>query len=182
MGEYLRQQMEARGWNIPRLAEACDVNPGLVARWVTSNTRYRVTPSPASCEKIAAALGVDLDDLLEMAGHRRRRDESRAVVSALRQAVRDQLDQWMSTVGPDKEEYFWQHLKVQGDSTVDLIRQVDTAVNAPGDAAVNAAVSARKRRGRKDRDSGSGPLKRYQHSPAGHFAEHAATTDRRRAA
>jgi transcriptional regulator with XRE-family HTH domain len=89
--------MEARSWNIPRLAEACDVNPGLVARWVTNNRRYRVTPSPTSCEKIAAALGADLDDVLELAGHRHRpasdqRGEPDLIEQGIRQGIADMYD------------------------------------------------------------------------------------------
>lgn len=70
LDDFLRQAMKERAWSIPRLAEACDVNPGLVARWVSKNARYRVTPGPASCKKIAAALGLDPDYVLELAGHR----------------------------------------------------------------------------------------------------------------
>jgi transcriptional regulator with XRE-family HTH domain len=75
MNHYLREAMRARGWTIPKLAEACDVAVGLAQRWVSDNPRYRVTPSPASCEKIATALGVDLDETLAIAGHRPPRQE-----------------------------------------------------------------------------------------------------------
>jgi hypothetical protein len=57
------------------------------------------------------------------------------------QAVEQQYERWIAAVGIENEAYFWRHLKVQGDSTVDLIRGVGTAVSAPADTAVNIAVS-----------------------------------------
>lgn len=80
--EYLRDKMRERGWNIARLAEACDVSDGLASKWLSANPRYRVTPSPPSCEKIADALGVDLDELLVLAGHRPSRGASPVATAA----------------------------------------------------------------------------------------------------
>lgn len=154
--------MRERGWTIARLAEACDVSDGLAAKWVSENPRLRVIPSPKSCEKIADALGVDPDEVLELAGHRKAR-EPRTEVDARRQAVRDQLDRWLTAVGPDNEEYFWQHLKAQGDSAVNLIKRIGTAVNGESEDAVNAAVSQRAERGRKRRKGPNGPLRADQH-------------------
>jgi transcriptional regulator with XRE-family HTH domain len=80
VNEYLRETVVTRGWTIPRLPDACDVAVGLAQRWVSENPRYRVTPNPRSCEKIAAALDIDPDYLLEMAGHRHARTERAHVV------------------------------------------------------------------------------------------------------
>ena len=181
--EYMRQSIRERGWSIPEFARQANVSLGLAYKWLAEDPVYRITPSPKSCEKIATALGVDLDLMLELAGHRRRPNgEPHAQIDARRQAVRDQLDRWLSAVGPDNEEYFWSYLKAQGDSTVDLIRRVGTAVNASGDTAVNAAVSERKRRGRKPRGDSDSRLTQRQHPSSGHFIERRPTPDRRRAA
>jgi transcriptional regulator with XRE-family HTH domain len=161
LDDYLRRALRDRGWNVPQFAEACDVSVGLAAKWVSENQRYRVRPSPASCLKIAQALGVDSDVILGLAGHRPQREGSvHDQVDARRQVVRDQLDRWLSAVGPDNEEFFWQHLKAQGDSTVDLIKRVGTAVNADAEDAVNAAVNARSKRGRRPKGDGNGQLRR----------------------
>jgi transcriptional regulator with XRE-family HTH domain len=68
--EMLRAEMGARGWNARRLARACRVAPALAYRWVTDDDDDRVNPGPASCQKIADGLGVDLDYVLSIAGHR----------------------------------------------------------------------------------------------------------------
>ena len=69
-----------------------------------------------------------------------------------------ELDRWIAAVGPENEEYFWQHLKAQGDSTVDLIHRLGTAVSTGAEAAVNAAVSRRAKRGRGRKDGSGRPL------------------------
>jgi hypothetical protein len=57
------------------------------------------------------------------------------------QAVEEQYERWIAAVGIENEGYFWRHLKSQGDSTVDLIRGLGTAVNQTDSTAVNGAVS-----------------------------------------
>jgi len=140
--EYLAPALRERGWTKPRFADEVGVSFGLVYKWLDENADTRVTPGPSSCEKIAAALGVDADVILELAGHRKPR-RARAHISARRQAVRDQVDRWLAAVGEDNEEVFWNSLKAHGDSTVALINNVGTAVNAPAHTAVNrGAVGA----------------------------------------
>jgi transcriptional regulator with XRE-family HTH domain len=162
------------------LSSRAGIDQSGMSKYLHTDPRRRVRPSPRSLEKLAPVLGVAYEDLLRMCGYLP--GEPRAQVDARRQAVRDQLDQWLSAVGPENEEYFWHYLKAQGDSTVDLIRQVGTAVNEPGDAAVNAAVSARKRRGRKPRGDSGSPLTQRQHPAASHFTDRTATSTHRRAA
>jgi transcriptional regulator with XRE-family HTH domain len=142
MNTFLRQAMRDRGWTIPQLAEACEVAVGLAQRWVSENPHYRVTPNPLSCAKIATALGVDLDQVLALAGHRVSPTSGRTRLAARLRAVEEQYERWIAAVGPENEEYFWRHLKVQGDSTVDLIRGVGVAVNTASDTAVSKGVSA----------------------------------------
>ncbi len=167
MDEYLREALRARRWTIPQFAEACDVSTGVAQKWVTPNSRNRSNPGPASCEKIAAALGVDVDYVLELAGHRKPRQPT-PDVGALRQAVRDQLDRWLTAVGPAYESYFWRNLKAHGDLAAAFIQEVmqepKTAINEGSKAAVSSVVSKPTARTRRRRRGPGGPLTRtYQH-------------------
>jgi transcriptional regulator with XRE-family HTH domain len=155
--DVLKSALRERDWTIPYFARMCAVSPQLAYKWLAEHESQRIIPGPKSCEKIAAALGFDPDYVLELAGHRKPR-QPRADIDARRQVVRDQLDHWLAAVGPENEEYFWQHLKAQGDSAVDLIRRIGTAVNAEGEAAVNGAVSERAKRGRRRGNDLGGPL------------------------
>lgn len=144
MEEFLKTEMRVRGWNVARLAGACEVSTGLAAKWVSDNPRYHVRPNPMSCAKIAAALERDLDYVLELAGHRTPRpaaERADAELSARRRSIHDQLERWIAAVGPQYEEYFWRYLKAQGDSGVAFIRGVGTAVRKEADGAINAALS-----------------------------------------
>ena len=109
MDDYLRAAMHVRGWNLARLAQACEVNDGLVAKWVSPNSRVRVVPSPASCYKIAAALDEDPDHILELAGHRQPAPapevpldpialELATTIVELREVLRDIPRQYWSTI------------------------------------------------------------------------------------
>ncbi len=97
--DLLRETMQERfGGSVTRLAEACDVSVQLASKWVSENARYRVTPGPASCEKIAAAFCLDPDYVMELAGHRKPRADAadldqveqliRARTAEMREAVR----------------------------------------------------------------------------------------------
>lgn len=68
--EFLKDQLRERQWSIPQLAKAARVSIGLAYKWVAEDPAYRVNPSPASCRKLAAGLGIDEDRMLEIAGHR----------------------------------------------------------------------------------------------------------------
>lgn len=68
---YLRERLTERfGGNVSKLAYACDTTPSMAAKWVSDDPRRRVTPSPASCRKIARGLGAELDYILALAGYR----------------------------------------------------------------------------------------------------------------
>lgn len=93
-GEWLRDEIDRKGWIPAMLADALGVPDGTVARWLNG---ARV-PSSASCKRIAAALGVDPDLVLAHAGHRDRRDNPAqdAVIQQQRQEInrlRSDLDE-----------------------------------------------------------------------------------------
>lgn len=145
---------------------------GLAQKWVSPNPRNRSTPSPLSCEKIAAALGEDVDYLLELSGHRKPRVDlaplkTRGEQELLRrqQSRRQQRDEWVRALGPKMgedaaEAYFWETIKHHEDavdatlrSMLNVLGRTDVtlieptvAVNASGQVAVNAAVSERRKR------------------------------------
>lgn len=124
MDEFLKSEMHARGWNVPRLAEACDVNPGLAARWVTTNERYRVTPSPSSCEKIATALGADLDYVLELAGHRRSRTAPPRETDPLEQYIRQNTAEMYGVLDGIPRPYWPTVIKAVFDRAIDGARDM----------------------------------------------------------
>jgi transcriptional regulator with XRE-family HTH domain len=64
--EWLRGQLRRRGWNAAELARRLHVPSGTVSRWMTGERQ----PSPRSCDLLADVLGVDLDLVLTLAGHR----------------------------------------------------------------------------------------------------------------
>lgn len=83
--EWMREEMRRRGWRQADFARAVDVDVSMVSRWLHGRR-----PDPASLERVAAALGVDLDALLTLAGHRphsARDDDPRvaALVAKIRQ-------------------------------------------------------------------------------------------------
>lgn len=63
---WLRGELDRRSWNGSEFAERVDADPGVVSRWL----RGLRAPTPESCARIAAALAVDLDRVLTLAGHR----------------------------------------------------------------------------------------------------------------
>jgi transcriptional regulator with XRE-family HTH domain len=81
----LREEMRRREWRQADFARAADVDVSMVSRWLRGRR-----PDPASLERVATALGVDLDALLTLAGHRPptvRDDDPRvaALVAKIRQ-------------------------------------------------------------------------------------------------
>jgi transcriptional regulator with XRE-family HTH domain len=65
-GGWLQYQLDRRDWSKADFANRLGVANGDVSRWV-NNKRI---PSPASCDRIADVLGVDVDVVLVQAGHR----------------------------------------------------------------------------------------------------------------
>ena len=65
-GAWLQWQLDRREWSQSDFARKAGVSTGLVSNWVSGVRR----PSPASVDKIADALMIDVDDVLMRAGHR----------------------------------------------------------------------------------------------------------------
>jgi transcriptional regulator with XRE-family HTH domain len=158
MNKFLRQAMRDRGWTIPQLADACDASLGLVQRWVSENPRYQVTPSPASCEKIAAALSLDPDTMLELAGHRHRRAPLED--DPIEQAIRQGTVQMHDVLADIPRPYWATIIKATFDRAIDGARDMaalvsdyqsaDRSVRSPADAA------NRRRGGRPNRHASGG--------------------------
>jgi hypothetical protein len=173
--EWLDTQLVERSWlaaDLTRASQSADfprgLDSGLISRWRKPPPFGSVPTSAQTLSRIAAAFGLPESEVYAAAGLLPGGPPVDATdeIDARRQAVRDQLDRWLSAVGPEHEEAFWRYLKDQGDSTVRLISSVGTAVNQAGDAAVNAAVSDRAERGRRRRRTSDGPLTATQHAPA----------------
>ena len=158
----LRQAIDERfNGNLTALADALGVPVQSVSKWVYENPSKRSNPWPASCAKIADGLGLDHDYVLELAGHRPPRpaaEWAQARVTAWRQSIHERLEYWIAAVGPQYEEYFWQHLKNEGDSSVAFIRGLGVAVNQVSDGAVNAVVSGHGTGDFEDEDAADGGL------------------------
>lgn len=86
---WLKQHNRRREWNQVDLARKVGASTSTVSRWIAGT----VIPDPASCERIADAFLLPLDDVLIAAGHkppdaRYAPDDPRSTVSALAGRVR----------------------------------------------------------------------------------------------
>lgn len=66
MDEWLKGQLRRREWTQADLARRMAVSTGTISRWA----RGERIPTPESCDRLADVLGVDLDTVLGVAGHR----------------------------------------------------------------------------------------------------------------
>src|ERR687898_542152 len=64
---WMLEEMRRREWRQADFARAAGVDVSMVSRWLQGRR-----PDPGSLERVASALGVDLDALLTLAGHRPR--------------------------------------------------------------------------------------------------------------
>ena len=143
---FLQHWLTEHGWSQVRLANAVGVHETVVGRWLHADARRRARPSRQTLPRLAEVMGLPVQDLVVMiiAGQPRSpvaEAAGRARLKPQLQAVEEQYERWIAAVGIENEGYFWRHLKSQGDSTVDLIRGLGTAVNQTDSAAVNGAVS-----------------------------------------
>src|SRR5918999_713940 len=76
---WMLEEMRRREWRQADFARAVGVDVSMVSRWLQGRR-----PDPGSLERVASALGVDLDALLTLAGHRPRspRDDDPGVAAA----------------------------------------------------------------------------------------------------
>lgn len=65
-GHWLQRQLDRRGWRQAELARRIPISSGAVSHWI----RNERIPDPESCDRIADVLGVDVDLVLTLAGHR----------------------------------------------------------------------------------------------------------------
>src|SRR5918998_2646226 len=85
---WVRGQLRRRGWNAAELARRLPAPSGTVSRWLSGERQ----PSPRSCDLLADVLGVDLDLVLTLAGHRpgpeaTAPDDQRAAIIALLERI-----------------------------------------------------------------------------------------------
>lgn len=67
--QWLRGEMEMRGWDQPRLAAELDMTKSTVGKWLLDDdNKYQRRPSYDACRRLARVFGVDLRSVLEMAG------------------------------------------------------------------------------------------------------------------
>ena len=133
---FLNRWLKEHGWAQVRLADAVGVHETVVGRWLHADARRRARPSRQTLPRLAEVLGVPVQDLVVMTIADQTRNPAteaagRARLKTQLQAVEEQYERWIAAVGIENEGYFWRHLKSQGDSTVDLIRGLGTAVNQP---------------------------------------------------
>jgi transcriptional regulator with XRE-family HTH domain len=64
--DWLKHELLRREWNMSDFARRAGISPSVIGRWV----RGERIPDPQSCDLIADTLGVDVDRVLVLAGHR----------------------------------------------------------------------------------------------------------------
>lgn len=81
-GPWLDYQIRSRGWNQPEFARRIGMTAAAVYRWTVGER----VPSTHSCDIIADVLGLPLDDVLTIAGHRTYipKEETEEVIDKLR--------------------------------------------------------------------------------------------------
>jgi transcriptional regulator with XRE-family HTH domain len=84
-------------------ASRVGVSKQLAHKWVTTLPDYRVKPSPASCAKIASALGVDADYILELAGHLAPQTEPTSLDPRLLGLLKQIEEGWLAMDEPSRE-------------------------------------------------------------------------------
>lgn len=63
---WFREQLRRRDWNMSDFSRRSGFSTGVVGHWARGSR----VPSPESCDRIADVLGVDVDTVLTLAGHR----------------------------------------------------------------------------------------------------------------
>lgn len=63
---WFASELQLRDWTAADFARAANIQPGVVSHWMWGKRR----PNPESADLIADVLGVDLDFILNLLGHR----------------------------------------------------------------------------------------------------------------
>lgn len=168
--DYLKAELRARNWSMTDLARKAGVSKQIVSQWLAEDELERITPGPKSCEKIAEALGADLDYVLELAGHRKPRlgdlqpDASELFLKATTAEMADVLR--------GAPRVFWPtlilHLSRAVDSARDvaeLLAHLGVDAEAPVSPQPVPPVSKPRSRTNSRSPSGDGPLAGRQHRP-----------------
>lgn len=164
---FLNRWLREHGWTQVRLADAVGVHETVVGRWLHADERRRAHPGRHTLPRLAEVLELPLQEVVVMliadeAPAPPTEAAARQRLDARRQAVTEQVERWIAAVGPAYEEYFWRHLKAQGDSTVSLIRGLGTAVSQAEDAAISTDEQNANGTKRKRRRGDEGPLRAHQ--------------------
>lgn len=72
---WLKRQLDRREWTAADLARALDVGTGTVSKWTSGRP-----PAPAYAARLADLFGVDVDEVLTLAGRRPKVEEGDPVV------------------------------------------------------------------------------------------------------
>lgn len=88
-GEWLDAAVAAKGWDMATLADRAGIARSTLSMLRPPSER---TPSPATCRKLARALGVPETLVLEIAGHIQPQDVSRSIHAVTGQAILEHRD------------------------------------------------------------------------------------------
>lgn len=153
------QLRQARGLSQADVARALGVHRGEVSRWKAGGG---ITIQ--NVRKIAVLFGVDSLWLERLAGYDNRATAAEEYVDAELESIHAESVTWNTVVGPEYHQLFWNDIRNRAASTIELIQRIKTAVNEPGDTAVNPAVSGQDSPRRKRRGGGGPPLTKH-HRP-----------------
>ena len=139
--DLLREAIAQRyGGNMTRLAEALGVPVQSVSQWVAED-KHRV-PGPTSCQKIARGLDLDVDYVLQLAGHRPA-DSSNSDSSG--DLAKSELDARLARLGPVLSRYprvFWATLLDAFERMAQVGDVLEGGVSAPSEGGVSASSAA----------------------------------------
>lgn len=169
--EYLRGELRERGWSMTDLARRSGVSKQAVAQWLSEDRFTRVTPKPAACQKIAEALGVDADYVLELARHRKPR-AGRTPLDAKMDAAHRQVDEWIAAVGEPYLPLLFKSWQAEAQKIIDIRDHLGSADNATEVAADKPAAKRGRKAVKGDSDGAGGPLTHHYPSRSPVLALH----------
>jgi transcriptional regulator with XRE-family HTH domain len=111
----LRLELEARHWTQTDLEREINATAGLTSRWLKGQTR----PEPRYCERIAAALDLDVLDVLRVAGYLDPQPPSSTIIDQERHARRRLLTRQFNHLIADVEPAHWSTMLLIVDGWLD---------------------------------------------------------------